>query len=176
MRIHCIFEEIKDTLYATAYDDTKKNILDVLQEIWSNAQWLDEFFELNKSDLQSGFFGDISIEEAVEKTIDDADDLFIKIKGLNGGHLPELFKPLDDREYKRKDFQKQKLSGEGVKSWLRIYAVHFDDKYVITGGAIKLTHQMEARKHTLNELQKLQMVRDALKLNEVDDLFVYLDI
>lgn len=176
MRIHCIFEEIKDVLYAVAYTDTESNILDTLQENWSDTQWLESFFEQNKEDLQSEFYGIISIEQAIERTIDEADDLFLRLTESDGSQLPDLFIPLDDKEYQTKDFQKQKLKGTKHKSWLRIYAVQFYDEYVITGGTIKLTHKMSDREHTKLELQKLRMVRDALKLNEIEDLFVYLDI
>lgn len=175
MRIRSIFEEIKDTLYAVAYDDGK-NILDVLQDNWSDAIWLEDFFETNKSDLQSGFFGSISIEDAIESTIDEADELFIKLKEQDGANIPHLFYPLDDREFSVQDFQKQKLKGSATKSWLRIYAIHVYDTYIITGGAIKLTHKMNERYHTKQELNKLEIVRNALKLNELESLFVYLDI
>ncbi len=43
-------------------------------------------------------------------------------------------------------------------------------KYIITGGAIKLTATMQEREHTLAELQKMEKVRNFL-LNEhiIDD-------
>lgn len=48
-------------------------------------------------------------------------------------------------------------------SWLRIYAIKLDKGiYLITGGAIKLTHLMSEREHTLNELKKMEMVRNYL--------------
>ena len=176
MHLHCIFEEIAGKLYAVAYDDTEKNVLNILQDNWSDALWLEEFFDVNKKDLQSGFFGDISVEDAIYQTVVEADELFLALKENDGSNLDKLFKPLDDKEFEVKDFQEQKAKGSQHKSWLRIYAVHFYDQYVITGGAIKLTHKMSERPHTQFELKKLEMVRNALKLNEADDLFVYLDI
>lgn len=176
MKIHRIFEEIKDILYAAAYDDAKTNVLNILQDNWTDVTWLEEFFESNKEDLYSGFFEKISIEEAIDLTIDEADELFTALKENNGDNLSELFKPLDDREAGIKDFQEQKAKGLQRKSWLRIYAVHYYDRFVITSGAIKLTHRMKDRSHTQIELKKLEMMRDALRLNEAEDLFVYLDV
>lgn len=176
MLIYRIFEEIKDKLYAVAYDETNTNILNILQENWSDILWLEEFFEKNKQDLQSGFYGSIQIEEAITRTFDEQDDLFIALKEHKGESLSTLFQPLRNQEYQSKEYQEQKAKGKYPKSWLRIYAVHFDDQYVITGGAIKLTRTMMERDHTALELKKLRMVRDALKLNEADDLFVYLDL
>ena len=58
----------------------------------------------------------------------------------------------------------------GHSSWLRLYALKQDDNiYLITGGAIKLTRQMSERPHTLNELKKLESVRNHLLDNGVMD-------
>ena len=48
-------------------------------------------------------------------------------------------------------------------SWLRLYALKVDEgSYLITGGAIKLTHKMTERAHTLRELAKMEQVRNYL--------------
>ena len=61
---------------------------------------------------------------------------------------------------------KEKAKGTrktGHASWLRIYALKFEpDAYLITGGAIKLTHTMEEREHTRHELIRLEQVRNFL--------------
>ena len=55
-------------------------------------------------------------------------------------------------------------------SWLRLYAIKLDKGiYLITGGAIKLTHLMSEREHTLNELKKMEMVRNYLLGNGIID-------
>jgi hypothetical protein len=44
-----------------------------------------------------------------------------------------------------------------------LYAIRLESgRYIITGGAIKLTATMQERVHTLEELNKLNMVRDYL--------------
>lgn len=48
-------------------------------------------------------------------------------------------------------------------SWLRIYALKLESNtYLVTGGAIKLTRAMEEREHTLNELKRMEQVRNFL--------------
>lgn len=171
MRITSIFELLKDRLWAVRYEGDPIHIFNQLKENWSDATWLQTFFENHQSDLQSGFFGEIAVDDAALKTIFEADDLFEAIEEADGQNLDNLFIPLDDREFRIKDFQKQKAKGEEHKSWLRIYAVRYLDGYIITGGAIKLTKTMQERDHTKLEIKKLSIVRDALKMNEVDDKF-----
>ena len=167
----CIFEEIKDRLYAVASNDTRKSILTSLQDKWSDVVWLEEFFEANKQDLESSFYAPTTIDEAIEITLDEADELFAELLEQDGTNLEQLFRPLDNREYSTKDFQEQKAKGNHRKSWLRIYAIYYYDRYVITGGAIKLTHKMEDRPHTQAELRILHQIRDLLKYEE-GNLFI----
>ena len=174
MEITCIFEVLKNQLYVVSYDGSG-SVLKILQDQWSDPVYLEEFFEANKADLLSGFFGNITIEDAIEETIEEADELFNTLAGLDAVDLDSLFKPLNDTEYKLIDFQKRKAKGAHYKSWLRIYAVCFYDMFVITGGAIKLTRKMEERKHTQNELDKLEVMRNLLRLNHAEHLFVYMN-
>lgn len=175
MKISSIFELKKDQLFVACYDEGK-SVLTILQDQWTDPVYLEEFFDANKADLFSGFYGGITIEEAIENTIEEADELFNALLKLDFDNLEELFKPLNDNEYTLINFQKRKAKGPYYKNWLRIYALSFYDTYVITGGAIKLTLKMEVREHTQIELTKLELMRDTLKLNQADHLFVYLDI
>lgn len=56
-------------------------------------------------------------------------------------------------------------------SWLRLYAIKLSAGiYIITGDAIKLTATMQERQHTLNELAKMEKVRNFLiKENIIDE-------
>jgi hypothetical protein len=175
MRINRIFTILKDKLWAIQYHGDNTHIFNQLKDNWTNASWLQDFFEVHQSDLQSGFYGDISIDEAALETIDEADELFDALEEAEGNFLNVLFQPLDDREYRIKDFQKQKAKGKEHKTWLRVYAIRYLDGFIITGGAIKLTLKMEERAHTVLELKKMSMVRDALKMNEVDEKFIDLN-
>ena len=172
MRIDSIFELLKDKLWAVQYLGDSSHAINILKDNWSDVSWLLEYFEAHRKDLQSGFYSDEQVDDAIEITLDEADELF---QALENEDLNSLFKPLDDRQFQIIDFQKHKAKGSRHKSWLRIYAVRYLDGFVVTGGAIKLTHQMKDRDHTVLELAKMSMVRDALKMNEVDDKFVDLE-
>lgn len=55
---------------------------------------------------------------------------------------------------------KAKIRTQGRSSWLRLYAIRVaPNLFVITGGAIKLTHRMEEREHTRVQLEKLEKVK-----------------
>ena len=46
---------------------------------------------------------------------------------------------------------------------------------IITGGAIKLTHKMGEREHTLKELSKMEQVRNFLISNQAIDADGFVD-
>ncbi|MGL5563993.1 MAG: hypothetical protein ACRDCN_15450 [Tannerellaceae bacterium] len=55
-------------------------------------------------------------------------------------------------------------------NWLRLYAIKIDDnRFLITGGAIKLTRTMQENEYTNNELYKLSKVCNFLKQEGVFD-------
>ena len=89
-------------------------------------------------------------------------------------NLDLIFRPLSNNRTIAEMLEKMKARGERTNrhdSWLRIYAIRLaDDKYIITGGAIKLTATMQERPHTQAELDKIEKVRRFL-LDEgiVDD-------
>jgi hypothetical protein len=177
MKIHRIFVIIKEQLYAVSYDGKEEDIFSETYDTWRDVEYLTDFFEMHRHDLQSGFYGSITVEEAVLKTIDETEDLFDELYDLaENASLDTLFRPLHNQDYRSYDFQKRKAYGPARKSWLRIYAIRFDDRYFITGGAIKLTPTMEEREHTKLELRKLEMVRDYLKEGQDEGEFVYLDL
>ena len=61
-------------------------------------------------------------------------------------------------------------------SWLRIYAIKLEPGcYIITGGAIKLTRTMQERTHTLEELNKMEAVRNFLIEGRVIDADGFVD-
>lgn len=125
-----------------------------------DVEYLEAFFEHHRQDLQSGFYGPISVAEAVLYTRDEAkrlEKLFLETS-------PEaLFKPLDNRSSGLQTLEKSKAYGDRPKSWLRIYAIRVGNIYIVTGSAIKLTDQMSDRDHTAQELRKLDRCRSFLK-------------
>jgi len=164
MKFVCIFAY---QLYAFHHDDQENNELDKLFEDWTNVGYLEDFFEEHKNDLQNGFLGNITVEQAVKRTLLNARNLARDLlrlgkndSGESNKTLDLLFTPLDNSEFGNITLSKQKAYGFSQDSWLRLYALKIEHGvYIITGGAIKLTPTMNERDHTAKELEKLKRCR-----------------
>ena len=164
MEIVCIFAF---QLYSIRYADEDAHELARLFELWTDTGYLEGFFEENSADLQNGYYGNITVAQAVKRTIYHArcleTDLLRLAKNdpeLSNNTLDTLFTPLDNREFGTIVLSKQKAYGVNHDSWLRLYALKIEPGvYIITGGAIKLTHAMSERPHTTKELEKLERCR-----------------
>ncbi|MFT7381131.1 MAG: hypothetical protein ACI9Z3_001013 [Roseivirga sp.] len=179
MNIVSIFEHSKDCLYAVLYEGEALNALRNLQKQWSDYEELRKFFIQYKRDYEA-YYGKGKTNEIVEKTVDDADNLFEWLFELaedeTGNNLNQFFKPLHNKEKDTVyDLQQLKAYGNQHNSFLRVYAIRYGNSFVITGGAIKLTDGMIERPHTKAELYKLDLVKKYLEEGE-DAEFVYLDI
>ena len=131
------------------------------------------FFELYRSDLEH-YFHITNVDEAIYDTITDAASLSCLILDINpDADLDLLFRPLENHRIREMLLSREKAKGNrqsGHASWLRIYAIKLDDGvYLVTGGAIKLTPLMADREHTLNELRRMEMVRNYLLDNGIVD-------
>jgi len=155
--------------------------LDHLFDNWNNVEFLEDFFESNKHDLKK-FYGDIKVEEAVEITLLEARRLEATLINLAKSkekdvNLDAIFKPLDNQIYIEQELTKSKAKGNARKSWLRIYAIRIDKNcFVVTGGAIKLTHLMKDREHTNLELIKINRCRDFLKAEGLDNIDAFFEL
>lgn len=155
------------TLYSFKYEGHSLDEYERLFDEWNNILYLEEFFEKYKVNLQSGFYGEMTIEHAVERTISEAsilEDEMLELAGnLSGSKtqsLDALFKPLDNLEFGFTLLSKQKAYGPAQQSWLRLYALKLGTgAYIITGGAIKLTRMMSESDNTKVELSKLERCR-----------------
>ena len=162
------------------YEEDEINILQKTFENWSDWDYLEDFFEKNLTDLSS-YFHIVDIDEAIFDTIQDARTLECLILDLKPGtNLDEIFRPLDNLRAREMMLSKEKAKGKTKNnhpSWLRLYAIRFEQgKYLITGGAIKLTRTMEERQHTLNELVKMEQIRNYLIENGAFDFEGFLDL
>ena len=161
------FERILDDgrLWAVMYDEDKVNVLEKVFNQWNDYEWLRGFFNEHIEDLAS-FFHITDIDRAVFDTVDDANDLECLILDLSpDANLDELFRPLENTRFSEVLLGREKLKGRYSThaSWLRLYAIRLESgRYVITGGAIKLTATMQEREHTLDELTKINKVRNFL--------------
>ncbi|MHA4739053.1 hypothetical protein [Dyadobacter sp. MSC1_007] len=138
---------------------------------WNDVSFLENFFNSNKADLSGDFYGIMSIEEAVFDTLSYVQEfrkrLNSHISGENGKNLNQLFKPYDNNSVERIR-ERSKARGAESRSWLRLYAIKLDDNlFVITGGAIKLTLNME-RPHLEAEDRKMKTVKNYFKAEHID--------
>lgn len=166
------------SLFAVRYDEDSDNIMEILFDQWSDVVWLRSFFINHFADLKN-YFAIEDIHEAIQDTLDDNEILQRTILMLDVDNLNRVFRPLDNMSTGLRILDKEKArpkSSSRHVSWLRLYAIKLDDrKFLITGGAIKLTHKMEEREHTAIELQKLDKVRRFLMAESVYDAISFDD-
>ncbi len=172
MKIKTIFA---DRLYVFHYDGMTHNELQRLFLDWTDVEFLFNFFEENINDLQSGFYGNISVDDAVISTLREAQLLeeFIYDNRENKKfRFHELFdKNLNKRKSPLIELIPKKAYGPFTHSWLRLYAIEVSKEcYIVTGGAIKLTRKMLDRKHTSKEIDKMNMCLNYLKDNGLFDI------
>ena len=162
-----------DTLWAVRYEGAEDNALQTLFDQWNNPEWLVDFFLANMADLES-FFKITDINQAIYDTIDDSHRIQCLILDISPeADLDKIFRPLENSRTSEMLLSKEKArirNRQQHASWLRIYAIKLEPGcYIITGGAIKLTRTMEEREHTLQELRKMEQVRDYLISNKAID-------
>ena len=186
MKIVSIFAHIKDRLLSVQFEFNDSDEFTLAFRNWNDTEYLESFFEENKKDLQSGFYGSITIEQAIFSTLDEASDFESKIREVakigdfeSQNSLQDLvFMPLHKNAQNHK-LQESKAYGANNKSWLRIYAVRISPEcFIVSGSAIKLTATMGERGHTKKELEKLKVTATYLKENGLldEDDFGYIDI
>lgn len=139
---------------------------------WQDPQFLHDFFTEHIEDLQSGFFGAISLQTAIKQTRDEARRLERTLFQLASGtrdNLDSIFIPLKLDE--PIELTRSKAKGDTQRSWLRIYAIKVQSNtYIVTGGAIKLTRAMQDRDHTKMELKKIERCKDFLHEQGITDI------
>ena len=160
------------------YDNEEMNALDTVFTQWNDTGYLLDFFRKNFDDLVS-YFKITKLEDAIYDTMEDSDALECLILDIEPeANLDELFRPLENSRTSEMMLSKEKARLKNRPrhaSWLRIYAIKLNPGiYVITGGAIKLTRNMQEREHTLKELEKMEKIRQYLVANKVvdDDSFM----
>jgi hypothetical protein len=169
MKISNIFAIEKPYLWAVRYEEEQFNEWRRLFAAWYDQNYLRSFFEAKSSDgktiryYNSNKWLTYTIEEAIEITQETAQHMnndIIKYAGGNGYTLASKFKPLDNRYIKEASEMKSK------RYWLRIYAIHEvsddTDLYVVSGGGIKLVHQMQDCIFLQKELDKLKITQTYL--------------
>lgn len=158
MEIICIFE---DQLFAFHYSNEMDNEYNRLMELWKDVDYLYQFATDNKIEDKEGFVKNIL--DNVEQIEDLLDEIV-----HNNESLGTYFRPLFDTEMGYKVLSLQK--GKTPKNQLRLYAIRIDGNcFVITGGAIKMSQEMQAHPDTAKELKKLNTARNFLQKHDVFD-------
>lgn len=169
-----------DHLWAVKEPKKEYDELTALFEKWNDADFLLDFFMDNLEDLTE-YFHIKKVSQAIQDTFDDADELEeLILEFPYTEDLDSLFKPLDITDTRSTELTRQKARNwnrDRHASWLRVYAIRLEPNvYVVTGGAIKLTHLMQDREHTVLELQKLNKCKAYLKANGVFDSNSFIDL
>ena len=161
-----------DQLTSFRYGTDQPDEFSRLFRQWQDPEFLYSFFTEHIEDLQSGFFGSISVQTAIRRTRDDARQLEQALQQLateTSRNLDSIFAPLQQTE--PIEFTRSKAKGNTQRSWLRIYALKLQSNvYVVTGGAIKLTQAMQDREHTWHEISKLNRCKDYLREQGISDI------
>lgn len=186
MKIDAIFAIVKQKLLSVQFEPNDCDEFTLAFRKWNDTEYLEAFFEANKKDLQSGFYGEISVEEAIFSTIAEAEYFEKTVRRIakigtfeNGDSLQDLVFNQLHKNDQNFTLQESKAYGTNEKSWLRLYAVRISpDCFVVSGSAIKLTETMNERNHTAIELDKLKTTAAYLKENGLleEDDFGYIDI
>ncbi len=184
MKIVSIFAIVENSLSAVQFEECEYDEFALQFNNWNDVEYLEQFFEDHKNDLQSGFWGALSVEDAVLKTLNEAEKMeaFILEVAETGQDDPFnslhdlVFKPLSEKNISIQHL-KSKAYGPDNPSWLRLYAIRIaKNLYVVSGGGIKLTKTMNVEPHLTIELKKLQATKKYLLevglLNEDDYEFV----
>jgi hypothetical protein len=185
MKIVDIFAVIENSLLAVQFEGQDSDEFALLFNKWQDIEYLEQFFEDNISELQN-FYGDITVEEAVFRTVDEASKMEAYIRSVaKSGRKNQyntlqdlIFRPLTPIDYSIKHL-KSKAYGGKSHSWLRLYAIRIGPNlYVVSGGAIKLTKTMNDRNHLILELDKLEAAKAYLKENLLfdEDDYEFLEI
>ena len=165
------FDKIIDDgrLWAVRFNKDNQNALQKVLSQWSDAEWLADFFTQNLDDLIS-YFRITNIEDAIYQTMEDRDELACIIMDISpDANLDRFFRPLENNRSSEMILGKEK-GRPHRRSWLRLYAIKLSmGIYIITGGAIKLTRTMQEREHTLQELERMEKVRNFLIREHVFD-------
>ncbi len=160
-----------DRLAAFRYGTDQTDEFSRLFSQWQDPQYLYAFFTDHIDDLQSGFFGAISLQTAIRRTRDEARQLELALERMSAtdNNLDAIFVPL--RQTEPRELTRSKATGDNQRSWLRVYAIRVESNvYVVTGGAIKLTRSMQERTHTQQELDKVERCRDFLREHGITDI------
>jgi hypothetical protein len=183
MEFFSIFDLTESSLWAVCYPEDNPeeggdyDIFCKLFDQWNDTEYLDQFFEEHKDELNDSFWQGMSREDAVKQIEWEAAQLEEKLRCIDaklpackGQTLNDIFIPLHQNIYSiRVDNEQHRKGRLRIKTpMLRLYALQLDDgTMVITGGGIKLTEKMEGDLN--DEKRQLTRVQNYLKEQGIAD-------
>ena len=172
----------KDHLYSVQYEGYSESEFTRLFKLWKNPENVDLFIDTYKDLMKSPFWVEqgISASDArrlitQEAVATESHFLDLYLNTMNGD-VPDFnqeFVFLDKQVFEFRLRSKHKMYGTHGKdspSFLRIYAIKVENNcFLITGGAIKLTHRMDEADYLQEEVRKLNTVHDWLEQEYILD-------
>lgn len=112
-------------LFAIKYAGGAKDEFSRLFELWQNPEYLEDFFEANKLDLNNGFWGSVSVEDAIIETYEHAQEFECKMLELSEQSedvqllgLENIFSPLHNSQYEILNLKKVRQKKIGLDCML----------------------------------------------------------
>ena len=180
MKLSC---NIEGHLWSICYQSDNYEV-DILRELfnkWTNPEYIDSYVEKHKELLNTKFFNGYTHEDIKKAIYEEAckfEHFIIELcTNTINGKKPDLDQHFHDLEKNSTDYPqiRQKIYGKRPNSippsLLRIYAVKIESNvYVITGGAIKLVHEMHESEDTAKELERLNNAQRELNIKGITDI------
>lgn len=171
----------KCNLWSVCYkDDYQKgkplDIFSHLFNLWNDDSYLFDFFKEHQEDLASPFWSGMSIDEAIDNVLDEANDfetelrsIELRLPGSEKKQLSDIFQELHKHEYRLKpQYKSYRKAKPSYAAMLRLYGIELEDGCIIvTGGAIKISVNMD-RPHLIKEKGRLTQIRNFLKEEGID--------
>lgn len=153
-----------------------------LFDLWEDPMYLADFFEENEEFFRVPFWEGITEEMFVRDVVLSSRIIFQQVGDLiKNGRLLEVFESLDEKEDIRRiqgrTFKvKAKYGYISHRMAFRFYGVLLDRNTIcITGGAIKIVHEMKDAPNTDIELKKMELVVGEFNANGVFDKESFID-
>lgn len=166
-----------DKIWSVRYDGDQDSIFDILYERFTDVEFLHNFYKKHTNEISNSIWKNRTEEEFVTEVMREANSFFERLEKIDETvqyNFDSEFMPLSDNPQSLEwVFEKKKAKGKGPNSswpsYLRLYAVKIDEnKYIITGGGIKLVLKMQESEYLNEELNKIEKVVKWLKEKGVD--------
>ena len=155
-------------IWSVVFDDSVNDAYNDEFNRWFDTEYVFNFLYEHAEEVKQSPWNSFSIEELTQMVVDEAEMFEARLKDMHDNQydrFDEEFENLSKNETKIYLIE-SKAYGKPVSlkpSLLRLYAIRIDkDQYVITGGGIKLVHDMKDSVELNMELDKLKTVRDWL--------------